>query len=496
MNTEQFRNDYRPTISSINQHPLPQWYDDAKFGIFIHWTISSVPAFAPTGLGDISEIFDRESEAFGYTHQPYAEWYLNSLRIKGSPVYKYHRKTYGPDYPYENFAQIFNEKSQQWDPQAWADLFSQAGARYVVLVTKHHDGFLLWDSQYPNPFIPNYRTRRDVTGELTKSVKARNMKMGFYYSSPLDWSFTSEPILGIADLFTTGPMSLEYLRYVENHWKELVDKYDPAILWSDIGYPPAGNLPELFAYFYNRNPEGVVNDRWFQIPSEYLSPEGMRKFRVAVNELRKTNEAAALPNVPHYDYITTEYKNLDSQVTYKWESNRGIGNSFTYNQFERPEDYLKAPELIRMLVDIVSKNGNLLLNVGPRPDGSIPKPQIEALEGIGRWLDVNGEAIYGTRPWSRAGDQTKDGAKVAYTTKGKNLYVTLLQPPQKILRLPDLPLREGTAVTLLESNRPLSWHRNNNGISISLPDDLDETTIPVLRLETTMQTESHTTASQ
>jgi len=143
---------YQPTLSSIKQHPLPAWYQDAKFGIFIHWTISSVPAYAPTGLGDISHIFAKKSEADAYTHQPYAEWYQNSLRINGSPVYEYHRQTYGQDYPYENFAHTFNEQSEQWQPEAWADLFAQAGARYVVLVTKHHDGFLLWDSQYPHPF--------------------------------------------------------------------------------------------------------------------------------------------------------------------------------------------------------------------------------------------------------------------------------------------------------------------------------------------------------
>lgn len=474
---------YQPELASIKKHPLPQWYDDAKFGIFIHWTISSVPAYAPTGLGDISEIFDRESEAFGFTNQPYAEWYLNSLRIQGSPVYKYHRKTYGLDFPYENFAPIFNDQSRQWDPEAWADLFSQAGARYVVLVTKHHDGFLLWDSQYPNPYIPAYRTTRDVTGELTRSVRAKGMEMGFYYSSLLDWTFTADPILGIADLHTTGPMSLEYLQYVENHWKELIDKYDPAVLWSDIGYPAKGNLPELFAYFYNHNPEGVVNDRWFQIPSQFQSPEGMANFRLYIDNLMKNSAATALPTVPHCDFITTEYRNLEDQAAFKWESNRGIGNSFTYNQFEKAEDYLKAPQLIRMLVDVVSKNGNLLLNVGPRPDGSIPEAQIEALQGIGRWLETNGEAIYGSRPWSRAGDALEDGAKVAYTAKGNNLYITLLLPPHGSLRLPDIPAVEGRALTLLEANEPVAWHRENNAIIISLPDNLDWSAIPVLRME-------------
>ena len=477
---------YQPTLASVQQHPLPDWYQDAKFGIFIHWTISSVPAYAPTGLGDISDIFAKGTEAYGYTNQPYAEWYQNSLRIKGSPAYNYHRETYGEDYPYENFAPIFNEASQQWDPDAWAALFKQAGARYAVLVTKHHDGFLLWDSQYPNPFLPNYRTTRDVTGELTASIKAQGMKMGFYYSSPLDWTFTTEPILGFADLFSTGPTSQEYLDYVENHWQELIDRYEPAMLWSDIAYPPHGDLAKLFAYFYNQIPDGVVNDRWFQLPVHLLKPENRAALEKLIDQ-QMNGGGTTLPVVPHCDFRTVEYSNLETQAPFKWESVRGIGNSFTYNKFEQPEDYLTAPELIRMLVDIVSKNGNLLLNVGPRPDGSIPAPQVEALQGIGRWLAVNGEAIYGTRPFSRPGDSLANGAKVAYTAKENALYITLLQPPQGTLQLLDLPMAEDSALTLLGSNQPVAWQKEGQDVLITLPHNLDWETIPVLRLEMTKQ---------
>jgi alpha-L-fucosidase len=473
---------YQSTLASIKQHPLPDWYQDAKFGIFVHWTISSVPAYAPTGLGDISHIFAEESEAYGYTNQPYAEWYQNSLRIKGSPVYDYHCKTYGQDYPYENFAHAFNEQSAQWEPDAWADLFAQAGARYVVLVTKHHDGFLLWDSQYPNPFRSDYRTTRDVTGELTRSVTAKGIKTGLYYSSALDWTFSDQPILGFADLLSTGPTGQDYLQYVDNHWRELIDRYNPAILWSDIAYPPHGNLPDLFAYFYNHNPEGVVNDRWFQLPEHYLSPEGKLLLKQDAEQLMNDG-GTALPHVPHCDYRTTEYANLKTQAPFKWEEVRGIGNSFSYNRFEKPSDYLKAPELIRMLVDIVSKNGNLLLNVGPRPDGSIPAPQVEALQGIGQWLAVNGEAIYGTRPWERAGDEAEGGLKVAYTAKESVLYVTLLQSSAGALKLPDLPIREGSVLAAVGSNQSLAWRRENSAIIIEPPSDLDWDSIPVLRLE-------------
>ncbi len=472
---------YEPKLASVKQHPLPNWYEDAKFGIFVHWTISSVPAYAPTGMGDISHIFAEESEAFGYTNQPYAEWYQNSLRIKGSPVYEYHRKNYGENYPYKNFAHTFNAESRQWDPTVWADLFGQAGARYVVLVTKHHDGFLLWDSQYKNPFLANFHTHRDVTGELTRSVTAKGMKMGLYYSSALDWTFSNQPILGFADLLSSGPTSQKYLRYVENHWKELIDRYDPAILWSDIAYPPHGDLPELFAYFYNHNTEGVVNDRWFQLPTYYFNPIG-KLFLKRLTKKLMNGEAAALPQVPHCDFRTTEYSNLKEQAVYKWESVRGIGNSFTYNQFEKPGDYLQAVDLIRMLMDIVSKNGNLLLNVGPRPDGSIPEPQAQALLGIGRWLAINGEAVYGTRPYSRAGDETEDGLKVAYTTKENALYITILQPPQGVLKVPNLPVTDNTTLTWLDKDQPAVWQKEGDDLRISFPPDLDWETIPVLRM--------------
>jgi alpha-L-fucosidase len=472
---------YEPTFASVTQHPLPAWYQDAKFGIFIHWTISSVPAYAPTGLGDINQIFARKSQRYAYAHQPYAEWYQNSLRIPGSPVSDYHRKTYGETYPYEDFARTFNAQSRSWDPHAWTELFSQAGARYAVLVTKHHDGFLLWDSRTPNPLRPDYRTARNMTGELAAALRERGIKLGLYYSSALDWTFTSQPIYDFADLLSSGPASLQYRRYVEAHWKELIERYDPWILWSDIGYPPGANLAELFAAFYNHNPQGVVNDRWFQLPKVYNNPLGKLLLKGYADKLMKTG--TTLPKVPHCDFRTAEYQNPDAQMPEKWEAVRGIGNSFAYNQFEGPEDYLKAPDLVRMLADVVSKNGNLLLNVGPRPDGSIPEPQAEALRGIGAWLAANGEAIYGTRCWLRAKDETADGLSVRYTARDNCLYVILLRQPKGALQLSGLPVGEGSRLTLLETGEAVAWQKEGDRLQVSLPGGIDQDRIPVLRLE-------------
>ena len=211
---------YEPTFSSVKQHPLPNWYNNAKFGIFIHWGLYSVPAFAPRKPVNLESLVSGD---FGSS--PYAEWYQNSLRIPDSAVQQHHAETYGANFPYENFVAAFNEQSRSWNPDTWADLFQRAGARYVVLVTKHHDGFLLWPSQHLNPQRPDYHATRDIVGELQRSVTARGLKLGCYYSSALDWSFTPRPIQSMADLMTSGPTDRVYRDYVEQHWKELIDRY-------------------------------------------------------------------------------------------------------------------------------------------------------------------------------------------------------------------------------------------------------------------------------
>jgi alpha-L-fucosidase len=468
---------YEPTFSSVTQHPLPDWYNDAKFGIFIHWGLYSVPAFAPRKQVNLESLVSGD---FGGS--PYAEWYQNSLRIKGSAVHQYHAEKYGANFPYENFAASFNEQSRQWNPDAWADMFQRAGARYVVLVTKHHDGFLLWPSQHLNPRRPDYYAARDIVGELQRSITVRGLKMGCYYSSLLDWSFTPKPIQSMADLMTSGPTDRTYRAYVEQHWQELIDRYAADLLWSDIGYPPKYNLAELFAYFYNRRADGVINDRWFQTPIVFRNPLGRFVLNQAARWMAK-HGSSNMPKVPHSDYQTTEYFGHAQATTFKWEACRGIGNSFGYNQFETTADYQSAPELIRLLVDIVSKNGNLLLNVGPRADGSLPVEQIAALEGMGQWLAINGEAIYGTRPWTRFKESCENGAEVRYTIKDTALYATVVAlPTDRTLTLPVLPIRPGSRVQLMGRDQPIEWAHTGGRFSAQLP-PLASDDIPVLKLE-------------
>ena len=188
--------------------------NDAKLGIFIHWGPFSIPAYAPLGHGDIQELLRREGYRSFFRNIPYSEWYIDSIRIEGSPAYEHHRRTYSRDASYFDFAQQFKRDSAGWQADAWADLFQAAGARYVVLVAKHMDGFLMWPSATPNYARQGYQMERDVVGELTGAVKARGMRMGVYYSSALDQSFTSSAMADLSGLLSEGgPIDRRYGAY-------------------------------------------------------------------------------------------------------------------------------------------------------------------------------------------------------------------------------------------------------------------------------------------
>jgi alpha-L-fucosidase len=450
---------YTPEKESLKQHEVPEWFHDAKLGIFIHWSLFSVPAFAAEKL-TLGESSKRGIDVH-MKNNPYAEWYLNSLMIDGSPTQKYHKETYGEDFPYDGFAQIFNEEIKKWNPEEMVDLFKKAGAKYVVLVTKHHDGFLLWPSKYPNPNKEDYYASRDIVGELTEAVKKEGLRMGLYYSGALDWSWNPNPIIDAESWRSNGPSEIEYTEYVNNHWYELMDKYDPIILWNDIGYPPNTNVYEIFAYFYNKHPDGVINDRWVQWHKSKFDH----------------------PPVRHRDFSTPEYRIMQEITKLKWESTRGIGYSFGYNKMETEKDSLKPNDLIRMFIDIVSKNGNLLLNLGPMADGTIPEVQKGAVLGLGKWLEINGEGIYGTRPWKRAEGKTSDDIDIRFTQKGEILYIHILDKPQgSDLTILSLTLSVSKKIQLLGSDGNLTWKQIDENINISLPEELYDSTAYVLKI--------------
>jgi alpha-L-fucosidase len=486
--------EYNSTWESVRQHPVPEWFHDAKLGIFVHWGLYSVPGWAVTGHDPKQHLRDSGWREH-FAHNSYAEWYLNSLRVGSSPTRWYHAETYGPEFDYDDFVPIFNAETATWDPDEWASLFQRARARYVVLTTKHHDGFLLWPSNHPNPHKENYVARRDIVGDLTSAVRSKGMRMGLYYSGGLDWSFEPRPIQDIVDLFSTIPQGRDYTAYALAHWRELIERYKPVVLWNDIGFPARAHLPALFANYYNWIPTGVINDRFLQL---YTGP-GLRlvKWLLALAPVRASmgeyarraflsDRPAAIPSGRHCDYTTPEYVSYNAIVEKKWEATRGIGHSFGYNRVETVEDYLSAEELIRSFVDIVSKNGNLLLNVGPMADGTVPGVQHERLLQLGQWLDVNGEAIFDTRPWVTAEGacETEGGTiPLRFTRNESALYATLMTTPtSRQVELAHLRARQGTTVHLLGCVGPLRWAQQDNGLSVTLPDTLPGSIAHSLRI--------------
>ncbi len=446
---------YSGDLEQLKSHESPEWFNNAKLGIFIHWGLYSVPAYASTELS-VEELFaemGKENPDMAklqaaarkwFINNGYAEWYLNSLRIKGSPTYEYHKENYGLEYNYYKFSEDFSRETLQWDSDAMAELFKKAGARYVVLTTKHHDGYTLWPSRVQNNNLPEdiQPVQRDIVGDLTQSVRKKGMRMGLYYSGGLDWTFNRTPIYDFSGLMATVPNSYEYGGIADAHLRELIEKYQPAILWNDITYPDQGNAKGIIADYYNLIPDGVINNRW--------------------------GTTLGLS-----DFDTPEYSKLDSIQQYKWETCRGLGHSFGYNKFEDDSHTLSSTDLVQLFVDIVSKNGNLLLNVGPKADGTIPEIQRSRLEDLGNWMAINGKAIYDTEPWKRSEAKTASGKEVRFTQKDKALYVIFLGKPGKNESIQELTLAKGSTIRLLEGGRELKWKQKGTTLEIRFPQDFD-----------------------
>lgn len=403
---------------------IPQWFEDAKLGIFIHWGPASVPAFAygpPLQPGELEEIMFGDSSR---KEMPYAEWYLNAMNYPDSETTHHHAATYG-NAPYTDFKPVYEQRvNEGWDPDAWADLFYKAGAKYVVLVTKHHDGYTLWPSGVANPNRENWGSPRDMVGELADAVRARGMRFGTYYSTGLDWTFqmVTEGDM-VRDIMRSAPASQNYADYVHDHMVELIDRYHPDVLWADIGYPSKGRQTELFDYYFAQVPGGTVNDRWgaVDVLGQISSIPGATWVMKALGRMLMSNQSATLEDDPaRYGFKTAEYDSFSGIPPFKWESTRGLGGSFAHNSRETAADMLTGSELVDFLVDTVAKNGNVLINVGPDSYGRIPSIQQAPLLGLGDWMAVNGEAIYDTRPWARF--ENERGRELRYTQTDKALY--------------------------------------------------------------------------
>jgi alpha-L-fucosidase len=443
---------YRAEWASLDQRLMPQWYLDAKFGVFIHWGVYSVPAWGKVG--------------------EYAEWYWNHVRSenpKDAVWREFHAKNYGANFDYMDFAPKFT--AELFDAKQWADVFVRAGIKYVVPTSKHHEGFALWPSAdasrtWGRPWnAVEIGPKRDLMRELADATRARGLKFGFYYSL-YEWF---------------NPLWLkDRSRYVTDHlfpqFKDVVTRYQPAIIFSDGEWEMTSKewrSEELLAWLFNESPskdEVVVDDRW--------GKDTRHK---------------------HGGYWTTEYAAGMQDDSHAWEESRGMAYSYGYNRAEHVDDYRTGRELILVLIDLVSRGGNLLLDIGPAADGTIPPLMEQRLLEIGDWLKVNGEAIYGTRfagrsvQWTEGdrpkqeygefmvkynlmdqiGQTSRNGMalkQVFFTKKPDALYAITAGWPGKQLVLRHVNVPAAASVTMLGVPGDLKTTREGDTLTITTPD--------------------------
>ncbi len=435
---------YQPDWKSLDKKPVPEWYKDAKFGIFIHWGVYSVPAFSKVG--------------------GYAEWYQHKLRSDtSSPTAKYQREVYGKQ-TYYDLAKYF--KAQLFDPDAWAQLFEKSGAKYVALTSKHHDGYCLWPSKVGDrdwgfPWnATEVGPHQDLIKALFAALRKTDVKPGLYYSL---YEWYNPLYLSNVDSF------VQY--HTLPQMKDLINQYHPYVLFTDGGWDHSAktwHAEQFLAWLYNDSPmkDSIVTyDRW---------GSGVR--------------------FHHGMVYTPEYQPGLTFNGHYFEESQGMGYSYGYNRAEDITDYSSGRLLTLQLIDIVSRGGNFLLDIGPRADGKIPPVMQERLLHIGKWLAVNGEAIYGTRPWKKsfqwsAGKQDYEPKKgetlllkqtvdpdegyavkeLFFTRKENNLYCILPKYPRETMIVRGLNLPENARVSLLATGKSLSWRNEGTNLVLTFP---------------------------
>ncbi|NLG24302.1 MAG: alpha-L-fucosidase [Clostridiales bacterium] len=462
------RGPYRATMASLGAYRVPDWYADGKFGIFIHWGPYCVPAFGN-------------------------EWYPRNMYQPDTKEFAHHAATYGPhkSFGYKDFIPLF--KAERFDPDDWARLFQDAGARFVVPVAEHHDGFQMYRSDVCRWNAFEMGPKRDICGELARSVRDQGMVFGasshraehYWFMNGVhmidsDYTPELEDFYGPAAPISRGPD--EYSRNFPtaehmNDWLvrtcEIVDRFRPQLIWFDWwinNYAFRPYLEKFAAYYYNRGVEwglGVaINYKY------HAYDEGCAVFDVERGQLSDNREML-------------------------WQNDTSISkNSWGYIE---GHDYKKPIDILCDLVDIVSKNGALLLNIGPKADGTIPQPEREILLSIGGWLKKNGEAIYGTRPWRLFGEgptQVPEGAftdtnrdaftgrDIRYTAKDGALYaVALGRPEGGELLLTRVAAEDGFTAAHSMDGQPLSIEQTAEGLRVKLPAGLADEPLPLaLRL--------------
>ncbi len=451
---------------ALKAYQIPTWYQDAKFGIFIHWGVYSVPGFSN-------------------------EWYPHNMYKQDTPEFKHHLETYGPQnqFGYKDFIPLFT--AEHFDADQWANLFRRAGAQFVVPVAEHHDGFSMYDNSFSEWNAVKMGPKRDIIGELAEAARKQWLTFGLSSHRAEHWWFFNNGMSFDSDVQDAryaglyGPAQPKILQPNEeflDDWLarncELVDKYQPQVIWFDwwIEEPAFKHYLQQFAsYYYNRAAQ------WGR--------------GVAINY--KFNAFAEGTAV--FDVERGQLSDIRPQF---WQTDTSISkNSWGYIQ---NHDYKTAATLLGDLVDVVSKNGALLLNIGPQPDGTIPEQEQKILLDMGHWLTINGEAIYGTRPWKVFGEgptHVASGAftdtkrtdftsqDIRFTTRGDTLYaITLARPESGTVTIKSLATSfnlfqsEIAKVELIGSTEELSWKRNTDGLIVDLPAQQTSMSIFALRI--------------
>lgn len=467
---------YHATWASLDSHQLPEWFKDAKFGMFIDWGLYSVPAYAPTG---------------------YPDWYLHRM-IYGDTK-EYHEKVWGKDFRRDDFIPLF--AASQYDPRRLAEVAKAGGMKYVIPFAKHHDGFALWKSSYTFRDAAEMGPKRDLIKPLVDAVRKQGLKFGFYFSLD-EWEYPviedgklavrmwdTEPRFKVHEVPYSQqefegkisgkiPVRDFYNDYINPSAIEFIDKYDPDIIWFDgdwIVGADQRNSRSIVSYFYNHaqgRKEVAVNDR-----------AGLVRLVPTAGEEAGTK--------PHGDFYTSEYAYESGKspgFRHYWEETNGLSSSFGYNWQESNDKVRSAQQVIQMLVDVVSGGGNLLLITNLTGDGKLDPLLAERLKTVGEWLKTNGEAIYATRTWK----EFRQGDDVRFTQSkdAKYVYAIALKWPGKSLVLHSIHAQQGSNVMMLGSNNPLSWHQDGNDIAIELPETPNEVPEPAWAFRIEQQSET------
>ncbi|MGN0846502.1 MAG: alpha-L-fucosidase [Kiritimatiellia bacterium] len=464
------RGPYKATGRSIDAHPCPEWFIDAKLGIFVDWGPWSIASWSPYVKGK----------------RLYPDWYEYRCRTDEQTI-RYHERNWGKDFKSDHLLDLF--RGVKFDAPALMKTFRACGAKYVVPFLKHHGGFCLWDCSYTFRDTVDMAARRDFAKEMAEACRAEGLKFGFYTSQAGEWEYPILQADGSLKMLVNSKLvpytpEMEWISsgkvavkdfvhdYIVPQSTEFIDKYDPDILWNDydwMTYATENGSYEVAAYMYNRaegRKEVAFNDRHGRAQPEEIAGRFTKRPR---NWLRTVRG----------DFFTDEWGDteecLDPAKWHPWESCSGISKSYGNHWMENFDAgmVMTEKEFICHFSDIVARGGNLLLLVNLDPQGAFPEVQRARLEQIGAWLMVYGEAIYSTRicaPFSTAAvnyTQSKDG---------RTVYAVVKEPAAEVALACELP--DAAAVTVVGSAARLATRREGRALVVSIPPELAKGALP------------------